>query len=166
MVRDHPAELLADLAHYVNTAEYYYRIRGLDPAGLTEIQRASRFLYLNKFGYNGLWRVNSKGQHNVPYGRYKNKKIVDEETLYRASSALRKVKIRCADFGLALEEAGPGMFVYLDPPYHPLSGTIRFTSYTAGSFGEEEQQRLARVFPRFGQSRLQGDAKQFRLQLY
>lgn len=146
VVRDHPDQLTADLKRHINSADYYYRTRSLDPAGLTEIQRASRFLYLNKFGYNGLWRVNSKGLHNVPYGRYKDKKVVDEVNLYRASTALRNANIQCGDFALALEEAGPGMFVYMDPPYHPLTGTAKFTNYTADSFGEEEQRRLAKAF--------------------
>lgn len=146
VVRDHPDQLMADLKKHVNSSDYYYRIRGLDPAGLTEIQRASRFLYLNKFGYNGLWRVNSRGLHNVPYGHCKNKKMVDEKNLYRASTALRKAKIRCGDFGPVLEEAMPGAFVYMDPPYHPLTETAKFTSYTAGSFGEEDQRRLAKAF--------------------
>ncbi|HHU87510.1 MAG TPA: DNA adenine methylase [Peptococcaceae bacterium] len=151
VVRDHPVELLADLQRHVNTEEYYYRVRSLDPAQMTSLERASRFLYLNKYGYNGLWRVNSKGIHNVPYGRYKNKKLVHEQDLFLVSARLKKTRILCGDFSLALEETEPGMFVYLDPPYHPLSETARFTSYTSDSFGEEEQRRLARAFQNLDQ---------------
>lgn len=146
VVRDHPGRLLDDLKNHVNSSEYYYRLRSLDPADLTAEQRASRFLYLNKFGYNGLWRVNSRGRHNVPYGRYKNKKMVDETNLFKASAALAGATILCCDFTAALEEARPGAFVYLDPPYHPLSVTASFTSYTADSFGEADQRRLAEAF--------------------
>lgn len=146
VVRDQPEQLLADLEKHTNSSDYYYQIRSLDPACLNKIQRASRFLYLNKFGYNGLWRVNSRGLHNVPYGRYQNKKMVDEKNLFRASAALRGAEIKCGDFTPILEEAGPGTFVYLDPPYHPLSGTAKFTSYTAQPFGVEEQRRLEKAF--------------------
>lgn len=148
VVRDHPEDLLTDLKEHINTEEYYYQVRSLDPAQMTPLKRASRFLYLNKYGYNGLWRVNSKGLHNVPYGRYKTRRLVHAQDLYQVSARLKKTRILCGDFSLALEEAeaGPGMFVYLDPPYHPLSNTARFTSYVAGSFGEEEQRRLAGAF--------------------
>lgn len=146
VLRDRPDSLLADLVRHRNTAEYYYWIRGLDPAALTDVERASRFLYLNKTAYNGLWRVNRRGRHNVPYGRYKNPKIVDEENLRKAHAVLRRAEIKCADFSAVLDVAEPGMFVYLDPPYHPLSRTAGFTSYTADAFGENDQRRLAEVF--------------------
>lgn len=146
VVRDHPEDLLADLTGHVNTEEYYYQIRSQNPVQMTSLKRASRFLYLNKYGYNGLWRVNSKGIHNVPYGRYKTKQLANAQNLLRASARLKRTRILCGDFSLALEQTEPGMFVYLDPPYHPLSNTARFTSYVAGSFGEGEQRRLARAF--------------------
>ncbi len=146
VVRDDPDQLIADIKRHVNTKEYYYQVRSLDPSQMTGVERASRFLYLNKFAYNGLWRVNSRGQHNVPYGYYKNRRLVDEENLYRISATLRKARILCGDFSLALEETEPDMFVYLDPPYHPLSETAKFTSYTAAPFGAEEQLRLAQAF--------------------
>ena len=146
VVRDHLEELLQDLRRHENTAAYYYRIRALDPAALGPVQRASRFLYLNKTGYNGLWRVNSRGQHNVPFGRYKNPKIVDEPNLRRVSRALAGAEILLGDFTLALRYARPGAFVYLDPPYHPVSETARFTAYTKEGFDEEDQRELAEVF--------------------
>lgn len=146
VVRDDLELLLADLGKHENTAGYYYHMRGLDPAEMDRISRASRFLYLNKTAYNGLWRVNSRGQHNVPFGRYKNPRIVDEENLRLVSRALRQAEIVAGDFSRALEFARPRSFVYLDPPYQPLSSTARFTSYTAGAFHEEDQRRLAGVF--------------------
>ncbi|OAT87150.1 DNA adenine methylase [Desulfotomaculum copahuensis] len=146
VVRDKLDFLLADLRRHKNTAEYYYQVRAQEPAALTDVQRASRFLYLNKTGYNGLWRVNREGRHNVPFGRYKNPKIVDEENLRTVSAALKRAEIKHGDFSRVLEVAGPEAFVYLDPPYHPLSGTARFTSYTADCFGEKDQRRLAEVF--------------------
>ncbi len=146
VVRDRLDELLADLRRHENTAAYYYRIRALDPSRLDPVERASRFLYLNKTGYNGLWRVNARGQHNVPFGRYKNPTIVDEPNLRRVSQALARAEIRLGDFTLAREHAGPGTFVYLDPPYHPLSSTARFTAYTKDGFTEDDQRRLAELF--------------------
>ncbi|AEG16007.1 DNA adenine methylase [Desulfofundulus kuznetsovii DSM 6115] len=146
VVRDNLEALLQDLRRHENTAEYYYRIRALDPGQLTPVERASRFLYLNKTGYNGLWRVNSQGKHNVPFGRYKNPKIVDEPNLRLVSEALKRAEIICGDFSRVLDCADRGAFVYLDPPYHPLSETANFTSYTPDAFGEDDQRRLAEVF--------------------
>ncbi|MGE5543828.1 MAG: DNA adenine methylase [Bacillota bacterium] len=146
VVRDHLKELLADLRKHENTAAHYYQIRALQPEELSPVERASRFLYLNKTGYNGLWRVNRQGRHNVPFGRYKNPKIVDESNLCLVSRTLKKTKLICEDFSLILKHAKRGAFVYLDPPYHPLSATANFTSYTAESFSEKEQIRLAEVF--------------------
>lgn len=146
VVRDHLEELLGDLKKHKNTQEYYYAVRAAEPHRLPPVERASRFLFLNKTGYNGLWRVNSGGRHNVPFGRYKNPRIADEENLRLVSRALKKAEILCADFSRVLEYARPGAFVYLDPPYHPVSETASFTSYTACAFKEEDQLRLARIF--------------------
>lgn len=129
-----------------NAEEYYYQVRALDPEEMTAPQRAGRFLYLNKTGFNGLWRVNRKGQHNVPYGKYKNPAIFDTDNLRQVSQALQSALILHGDFQMALEHAGPGDFVYCDPPYHPLSETARFTSYTAEAFGVREQERLAALY--------------------
>lgn len=146
VVRDHLEELLEDLKKHKNTPEYYYLIRDLEPGHLSLVERASRFLYLNKTGYNGLWRVNRRGKHNVPFGKYKNPKIVDEDNLRLVSKVLQGAKLICDDFKLVLEVARRDAFIYLDPPYHPLSSTANFTSYTPSAFGPEEQQRLAGVF--------------------
>ncbi len=146
VVRDHLEDLLADLPKHRNEAAYYYSIREMDPEKMDPVQRASRFLYLNKTGYNGLWRVNRQGKHNVPFGRYKNPKIVNEENLRLVSAVLKRAKILLADFSEVLSFARPGDFVYFDPPYHPLSETANFTGYTAESFAKEDQVRLSQVF--------------------
>jgi DNA adenine methylase len=146
VLRNNLRALLKDLKRHENTSEYYYHIRAVDPGWLTPVGRASRFLYLNKTGYNGLWRVNSQGKHNVPFGRYKNPKIVDGANLRLVSEALKRAKIICGDFSRVLDCTAPGAFVYLDPPYHPLSETANFTSYTPDAFGEDDQCRLAEVF--------------------
>lgn len=146
VLRDEPDLLQADLKKHQNTARYYYWLRSVSPGALTDVQRASRFLYLNKTAYNGLWRVNSRGLHNVPYGYYKNPRILDEENLQQAHLLLKNAVIMLADFSKVLEIAEPGMFIYMDPPYHPLSKTSGFTGYTADSFGECDQRRLAGVF--------------------
>ncbi|HAP94015.1 MAG TPA: modification methylase [Desulfotomaculum sp.] len=146
VLRDDLDSLLVDLRRHENTAEYYYKIRSAEPETLTSVQRASRLLYLNKTAYNGLWRVNRKGWHNVPFGRYKNPRIIDEDNLLGAHWLLQRARIKLADFSVVLETVRPGMFVYLDPPYYPLSKTSGFTSYTADSFSENDQCRLAEVF--------------------
>jgi len=146
VVKENLEPLLNDLHKHRNTAEYYYRLRSIDPENLDQVSRASRFLYLNKTGYNGLWRVNKKGKHNVPFGRYKNPKYADEENLRLVSAALQQTEIVFGDFSSALVYAKRNCFLYLDPPYHPLSVTASFTSYTSNAFGEEDQRRLAEVF--------------------
>ena len=151
IVRDQLPALLADLKRHINDKEYYYRLRALDADKMDPVRRASRFLYFNKTGYNGLWRVNKKGKYNVPFGRYKNPKIVDRENLPLVSRVLQHCKIISGDFSQALGFAQPGTFVYLDPPYHPLSATANFTSYTADSFGVGDQERLAQVFKKLDQ---------------
>jgi DNA adenine methylase len=144
-IRDHLDDLLASLRRHKDDEEYYYWVRALpDQRELTDIQRASRFMYLNKRCYNGLYRVNSKGQFNVPRGRYKTPpRIFDEQNLRNVSLLLKAARLRVAPYELALAEARRGDFVYLDPPYQPLSAAANFTRYTKASFGEEDQVRLA-----------------------
>ncbi len=129
---------------YVNKKEVYYRIRAEEPKD--RFERAARTIYLNKTCFNGLYRVNSKGKFNVPFGRYKNPLICDSRNLRAVSIALKNVKILCDDFEKSLEYAGKGDFIYFDPPYQPLSKTSNFTSYTKDGFGEAEQRRLYCVF--------------------
>ncbi len=153
VIKDNLNELLADLERHKNKEEYYYKIRALDRdkeefSKLSPIKRASRIIYLNKTCYNGLFRVNSQGQFNVPFGRYKNPKIVDEIVLKAVSEYLNNnnVIILNDDFEKVLQRAKKGDLVYFDPPYDPISETANFTSYAMNGFGREEQQRLKRVY--------------------
>lgn len=151
VVRDKPLELLADLTLHENTAEYYYAIRAMDrrPDYLTlsDVKRASRFIYLNKTCYNGLYRVNNAGEFNAPFGRYKAPNIVNEEVIMATSDFLRthEIAIRSADYEEVLQAIPDQSFVYLDPPYHPISGSSSFTGYVRGGWGEVDQRRLRDV---------------------
>jgi DNA adenine methylase len=155
IVRDQLDELLQILAIHKtrHCKEYYYEIRSLDRENvqLNEVERAARTIYLNKTCYNGLYRVNSKGQFNVPMGSYKNPKIRDEDTLRVASAALQGVCIEVRDFRTIVDLARAEDFFYFDPPYDPVSKTANFTSYTAGSFGDKDQRDLADVFARLSE---------------
>jgi DNA adenine methylase len=130
--------------------DHYYRVRAWDrQPGYDErsdVERAARFVYLNRTCYNGLYRVNRKGQFNVPKGRYRNPTVRDVGRLRAASAALQGATLLADDFGRCLDVAEAGDLVYFDPPYHPLSQTASFTAYTAGDFGEDDQRRLAEVF--------------------
>ena len=148
VVRDDVAGLLRALERLQDqTSEaQYYEIRA--KKGGSAIQRAARLIYLNKTGYNGLYRVNSSGGFNVPYGRYKRPKIYDPPRLQAASRALQGVEIETADFERSCRRAKPGDAVYLDPPYLPLSKTSNFSAYHSQAFGLAEHERLAGVFSR------------------
>ena len=146
-------ELIAALRRHEphkHDEEYFYQVRAWDRmpdfARRDEVERAARFLFLNRTCYNGLYRVNRRGQFNVPFGRYDNANICPAGNLRAASHALEGVTLLAGDFARSLEIAGPGDFVYLDPPYHPLSDTANFTSYTSNDFGVDDQRRLADLF--------------------
>ena len=109
------------------------------------IYQSALFLFLNKTCFNGLYRVNKKDEFNVPFGKYKNPKIYDEDNLRKISKLLQNTKILNQDFEKAVKDAKKGDFVYFDPPYVPLSKTSDFTSYTKMDFGLEDQKRLAKV---------------------
>ncbi len=144
VVRDEPQALMAALDAHVYERAHYYRVRALDPTTLDPVRRAARFIYLNKTCYNGLYRVNREGRFNVPFGRYpRPPKLYDCANLLAVSRLLRDAELRRAPFEEATADAGPGDFVYLDPPYDPLSRTANFTSYTPGNFTREDQRRLA-----------------------
>lgn len=145
VIRDNVEELIEKLeTHKINnTKEYYYEIRSLDRTDefsqLSAVDKAARMIYM--------MRVNSKGQFNTPYGRYKNPKIVDEENLKNISQYLNQdIKIMNGDFYKCVEEAKANDFVYFDPPYIPLSTSSNFTSYTAEKFNFDEQVRLRDTF--------------------
>lgn len=125
---------------------YYYEVRSLDPNNMTKVERASRMLFLNKTCFNGLYRVNRKGRFNVSFGDYKDPVIVDEAALSNASRAFRYAEIFHGDVELVLKNAQKGDFIYLDPPYVPLSATSDFTQYTPGSFNAYDHERLKDIF--------------------
>lgn len=146
VVRDNVEQLIKALKKHRNESEYYYGVRSMDTSRMTAVTRAARLIYLNKTCFNGLYRVNRKGEFNVPFGSYKNPRTCDEDNLRAASEALRNARVEHKHFADALKSARKGDFVYLDPPYQPLSATSNFTSYTSKCFGELDQKRLAEVF--------------------
>ncbi len=148
VIRDSVEELIEDLGRHKNQEDYYYDMRGLDRKRSfekkTQVERASRIIYLNKTCYNGLFRVNSRGQFNVPFGRYKNPNILDISVLKAVSKYLNdnQVKIINKDFETAVKTARKGDFIYFDPPYDPVSDTASFTGYDINGFNRNEQERL------------------------
>jgi DNA adenine methylase len=110
------------------------------------VRRAALLIYLNKHGYNGLWRVNSKGKFNVPFGRYPKRNMPSGHSILKFSTMLKNVKILNQDFEHVVKSATKGDFVYFDPPYHPLSKTAKFTDYNSNGFTVDDQKRLADVF--------------------
>jgi DNA adenine methylase len=132
--------------------EDFYRIRATQPRKSAKI--AARVIYLNKTGYNGLYRVNRSGQFNVPFGRNKKPRVCDEPNLRAASRALSDVDIECEDFEEVCQRAGPKDAVYFDPPYLPLSSTANFTDYHHEPFLHEEHRRLAEVVRRLRKGRV------------
>ncbi|WP_088863360.1 DNA adenine methylase [Thermococcus celer] len=151
VVRDHVDELIEDAEEHKNEKEYFYKARAefneIVRTGfkIPNIRLASLLLYLNKTAFNGLYRENRNGEFNVPFGKYKNPRIVDEERLRKASGVLKKLDIYNEDFTYILRAAGPGDLVYFDPPYHPVSETASFTSYSKEDFSKEDQKRLRDV---------------------
>jgi DNA adenine methylase len=154
---------LIDLLQYHkknSSKDYFYGIRNLDKdkkifKKLTNIEKAARFIYLNKTCYNGLYRVNSQGLFNAPYGYYKNPMICEEELLKSISMFLlhNNIKITNVDFEDAVQLANEQSFVYFDPPYHSSNNT-NFTGYQPGRFGNDEQIRLNNVYRRLTEKRV------------
>jgi DNA adenine methylase len=142
-VKADPAKVIRALEDYRYDEDLFYEVRDKSTAGMTDTERAARFIFLNKTCFNGLWRVNSQGKFNVPFGRYDNPKIIDEDGLALASKALALAELRLGDFSEATKGLGGGDFVYFDPPYDPASETSDFTAYARGGFSMTDQQRLA-----------------------
>jgi len=147
VIKNTPDELVKLLKiHKINnSADYFYRIRELDRmkelySSLTPVERAARIIYLNKTCFNGLYRVNSSGYFNAPYGKYVNPNIVNENVILDVSQYLNwaDIKIFSGDYRNVLKNIPPGSFIYLDPPYMPI-GETSFTSYTADKFDKEDQ---------------------------
>ena len=152
IIKNNLGELIEDLNNHKNEKEYFYRIRELDRMPdyqkLSDVERSSRIVYLNKTCYNGLFRVNSQGQFNTPFGRYNNPKIMDETVLKAVNKYLNSsdVTILNLDFKEAVSTAKNGDFVYFDPPYDPISDTSSFTGYDINGFNKNEQKRLKDTF--------------------
>ncbi|NOQ93583.1 MAG: Dam family site-specific DNA-(adenine-N6)-methyltransferase, partial [Methylophaga sp.] len=149
VIKSHPDELIEDLKGHKNDEEYFYHTRLLDRekntySELTDIQRASRIIYLNKTCYNGLFRVNSAGEFNAPFGRYKNPAIVNDITIKAVSNYLSKnnVQILNTDYKKSLSKIRKDAFVYFDPPYDPVSDSANFTGYTKNGFSKKDQVQL------------------------
>jgi DNA adenine methylase len=152
-VRDDVGRVAELLASYPHQKRFYYSMRRIDIDARSDAEVAAWFIYLNRAGYNGLYRVNSRNQFNVPFGRYKNPTICDEANLRACASALAGTELLVADFEVVAARAKVGDLVYFDPPYVPLSATSSFTSYTSQGFGPDEQRRLhdvARALKRRG----------------
>lgn len=146
VVRDNAEHLIESLKQHVYDKDYFLKIRAMNPATMSDLDVASRFIYLNRTCFNGMYRVNSKGQFNVPFGRYRNPIICDEDNLRAASEALQSVEILNVDYKILVSKAKAGDFIYFDPPYYPISSTSSFTSYTKDGFAEKEQIELRDTF--------------------
>lgn len=146
-IRDDVEGLIEHLKTLQVSREAFQDLRDSQPLMLPPVERAARTIYLNKTGFNGLYRLNKRGAFNVPWGNYKAPRILDEDNL-RACSAILKGPVRLSDgdFVRAVQDAGPGDAVYFDPPYVPLTVTSSFKSYTAEGFTLEDQQRLGTCF--------------------
>jgi DNA adenine methylase len=142
-VRDDVRGVIRVLGPYKYDRAFYYRLRDREPEKLTDARRAARLIYLNRCGYNGLYRVNRSGRFNVPFGRYKDPVVCDAPRLEAASRALQRVRLVHGDFEETLRGARSGDFAYLDPPYVPLSATSSFTAYAQTPFDGAAQARLA-----------------------
>lgn len=142
VIRESPDELIQILKNYQNSEEFYYMLRGKnlhDP-----VNRAARFLYLTRLSFNGIHRVNLKGQFNVPYGRKIHLETADEKQIYTASNALRHVTLKSSDFETVTEQAKNLDFIYFDPPYTVAHATNGFVKYNEKIFSWDDQIRLAK----------------------
>ena len=148
VVRDKPSELVELLLKHrkKHSKEYYYAVRSIKSDRLDSVNRAARLIYLNKTCFNGLYRVNSKGQFNVPFGDYENPSIFDKNTVFQASRLLQGLHLQVMTFEKVLDFAEKDDFVYFDPPYIPLSKTSSFTRYSKSDFSMKEQKQLSKVF--------------------
>lgn len=157
VIRDELEELLKELKKHEITEEYYYKIRAIDRTeeykNWSNVKKASRFIYLNKTCFNGLYRVNSSGYFNTPFGRYKNPNVVNETGLKAVNKYLNEnnIEIKCGDYEESLKRIGKNSFVYFDPPYDPISDSSNFTGYTASGFNREEQKRLKKLCDKLDQ---------------
>lgn len=146
VLKNEPKALINSISKYRRTKDDYYRIRSYDVNSLSRVQRASRFLYLNKSCFNGLYRVNKSGNFNVPYAGYKNRAIYDVESIYSMSTALQGALIKNEDFKDTLRNnAEEGDLIFLDPPYLPSPGTELFNRYNSSTFSFQDHKELALI---------------------
>jgi DNA adenine methylase len=141
-IRNHVGEVISLLKEFKKTRSFFLEMRDRDVDTREDAEVAAWFIFMNKMGFNGLYRVNSKNQFNVPFGDNKRSQIFDEENLRACSRALAKAEVECEDFSAVEGRAKPGDLVYFDPPYVPLSATSSFTSYTAKGFTPKDQTAL------------------------
>ncbi len=146
VIKKEVEKLISTLKKHKTDKEYFLKIRAQNSNELTDLEIASRFIFLNRTCFNGMYRVNSKGGFNVPFGKYTNPLICDEQNLRKVSNALKEVEIKKQDYKEVLKKAKKGDFVYFDPPYYPVSKTSSFTSYTSEAFLEKEQTELRDTF--------------------
>ena len=142
VIKNDLEKLIVSLKKHKTDKDYFLEVRAQDPSKLSDVAVASRFIFLNRTCFNGMYRVNSKGGFNVPFGKYTNPLICDEDNLRKVSKALYNIDIKHQDYKEVLKKAKKGDFVYFDPPYYPVSKTASFTSYTAETFLEKEQTEL------------------------
>ena len=146
VVRDKPEDLISQAQEYPHDKDVFYKLRDhFNQGKLTDVEEAALLLYFNKTAFNGLYRVNSKGGFNVPFGNYKNPTIVPKDRIRAASQVLKSVDIFNKDFSYVVEYSESGDLCYFDPPYAPLSDTAYFTSYSVKGFNFQEQIRLRDV---------------------
>ena len=146
VIKNDVEKLISSLQKHIYNKEYFLSIRQLNPEKLEEVEIASRFIYLNRTCFNGMYRVNSKGGFNVPFGKFDNPLICDIDNLLKVSRALQNVDIKHQDYKETIKNAKKGDFIYFDPPYQPVNSTSSFTSYTKESFLEKEQLELRDTF--------------------
>ncbi|OIP78419.1 MAG: hypothetical protein AUK16_00245 [Parcubacteria group bacterium CG2_30_44_11] len=146
VIKSDVENLIKSLKKHKLDKEYFLKVRAQDPLTLTPLNVASRFIFLNRTCFNGMYRVNSKGGFNVPYGKYTNPLICDEVNLRKASKVLKNVEIANQDYKEVLKKAKKGDFIYFDPPYYPVNKTSSFTSYTKEAFLDREQTELRDTF--------------------
>lgn len=148
VIKTEPDRLIRSLCQRHNNAQDFYRVRAQDLLTLSPLTRASRFIYLNKTCYNGLYRENGRGQFNTPYGKYENPTIVDVSNIKSISAYLneRDTVILAGPYEFATMTAVKGDFLYFDPPYFPLTATASFTKYHKNDFNRRDQEELARLF--------------------
>ena len=149
IIRDDVENLISELENFKNNSDFFYYVRNLDRNkeifnSLSDVQRAARIIFLNKTCYNGLYRVNNSGEFNSPFGNYKNPNIINAPVLRAVSKYFNSAHIHLTsvDYAEILAEIPKKTFVYLDPPYDPISTTSNFTGYSKGGFNRDEQIRL------------------------